>query len=83
MKIKGNNNNVIINSQNGTSPDKRKRRLTLVTILTVISLLAGIYNDAHKHIIKFLTEEKESSDHSRSLDYEHATYGDNSKKRVD
>lgn len=74
MKIKGDNNNVTINSHNTNVGWVKKNRITLISILTIISLLIGIYTDVYEHAIKFF-KGKDSS-----LNYDHAKFGDDTKK---
>lgn len=83
MKIKGNKNNVIINSHNVNKSSKRKKRITIISILTIISLLVGIYTDVYDHVINLLTNEKSTPNKDSSLNYDHATFGNNSKERKD
>lgn len=69
MKIEGNNNHVNINSHNTKIGWTKKKRITIISILTIISLLIGIYKDIHLSVIKFFDRTEPS------LNYDHTTFG--------
>lgn len=73
MKIKG-NNNIIVNSHNTNAGWVKKNRITIISILTAISLLIGIYTDVYDYVIKFLGSGESS------LNYDHAKFGDDTKQ---
>lgn len=74
MRIKGNNNKVIINSYKQSTDWVKKKRISIISILTAISLLIGIYTDAYDLVIKFFSNDKPA------LNYDHAKFGDDTKK---
>jgi hypothetical protein len=87
MKIIGNKNNVIINSNNAINTNDnggRRKKITIVTVISVIAMLIGIYTDVYDHIVNYIKkDDKLSPREHRSLNYDHATMGNNSKERKD
>lgn len=77
MNINGNNNYIINHSKNTKVGSVKKKRITIISILAAISLLIGIYIDAYDHIVKYFNNSEPA------LNYDHATFGNDTKKGIE